>query len=156
MRFNNNLSIQYVTLVPGWGGGMAVWIKYTEQINPGGIFSFAIGGTDAVRQAVRDLDEDPGAVSLMNKLAARQRLRWPDVRRFVHDAHGGYLSTRARPSTLDAFRAAIRALPLETMTEPIPYARFTTLRGAVLVYVALLTLVAAALLGQFEGTLRAV
>jgi hypothetical protein len=34
----------------------------------------------------------------------RQRLRWPDVRRFVHDAHGGYLSTRARPSTLDAFR----------------------------------------------------
>jgi hypothetical protein len=34
----------------------------------------------------------------------RQRLRWPEIRRFVHDAHGGYVSTRARPSTLDAFR----------------------------------------------------
>jgi hypothetical protein len=34
----------------------------------------------------------------------RQRLRWQEIRRFVHDAHGGYLSTRVRPSTLDAFR----------------------------------------------------
>ncbi len=31
-------------------------------------------------------------------------LRWADVRRFVHDRNGGYLSTRARPSRLDAYR----------------------------------------------------
>lgn len=34
----------------------------------------------------------------------RQQLRWADVRRFVHDRHGGYLSTRARPSRLDGYR----------------------------------------------------
>ncbi len=34
----------------------------------------------------------------------RLRLRWIDVRRFVHDRNGGYLSTRARPSRLDAYR----------------------------------------------------
>lgn len=33
-----------------------------------------------------------------------QRMSWADVRRFVHDANGGYLSTRARASRLDGFR----------------------------------------------------
>lgn len=42
--------IQYVTLVAGWGGGMALWIKYIDQINPGGIFTFAIGGNEAAPQ----------------------------------------------------------------------------------------------------------
>ncbi len=36
--------VQYVTLVAGWGGGMATWVKYTNQINPGGVYTFAIGG----------------------------------------------------------------------------------------------------------------
>jgi len=34
----------------------------------------------------------------------RKRYRWRDVRRFVTDRHGGYLSTRARHSRLDAVR----------------------------------------------------
>lgn len=34
----------------------------------------------------------------------RQQFRWSDVRHFVVDAHGGYLSTRARRSWLDAYR----------------------------------------------------
>ncbi len=34
----------------------------------------------------------------------RARLRWAEIRRFVQDHHGGYLSTRARPSRLDAYR----------------------------------------------------
>ncbi len=42
--------IQYVTLVAGWGGGMGIWMKYTEQINPGGIYTFAIGGKEAPPQ----------------------------------------------------------------------------------------------------------
>lgn len=33
-----------------------------------------------------------------------QRLGWADIRRFVFDNNGGYLSTRARPSRLDAYR----------------------------------------------------
>lgn len=34
----------------------------------------------------------------------RQRFRWSDLRRFAVDDHGGYLSTRARRSWLDAYR----------------------------------------------------
>lgn len=38
---------QYVTLVAGWGGGLATWVKYVDQINPGGIYTFGIGGKKA-------------------------------------------------------------------------------------------------------------
>ncbi len=34
----------------------------------------------------------------------RQRFLWTDVRRFVHDRRGGYLSRSRRASRLDAFR----------------------------------------------------
>ena len=34
----------------------------------------------------------------------RLRLSWKDLRRFCHDRHGGYLSTRARRSWLDGYR----------------------------------------------------
>lgn len=34
----------------------------------------------------------------------RQRLRWAELRRYASDDHGGYLSTRARRSWLDAYR----------------------------------------------------
>ena len=33
----------------------------------------------------------------------KRRFRWNEIRRFVHDDHGGYLSTRARRSRLDAY-----------------------------------------------------
>ena len=35
---------------------------------------------------------------------SRHTCRWCDVRRFLQDRHGGYLSTRARGSAADAFR----------------------------------------------------
>ena len=34
----------------------------------------------------------------------RRRLEWHQLRRFVHDARGGYLSTRASASRLDPYR----------------------------------------------------
>jgi hypothetical protein len=34
----------------------------------------------------------------------RKRLCWTDLRRFARDESGGYLSTRVRPSRLDAYR----------------------------------------------------
>lgn len=36
-------------------------------------------------------------------LFARRRYRWRDVRRFVYDRRGGYLSTRLRASMFDAY-----------------------------------------------------
>jgi hypothetical protein len=34
---------------------------------------------------------------------SRRKCRWPDIRRFLHDARGGYISTRSRASALDSF-----------------------------------------------------
>lgn len=39
--------VQYITIVAGWGGGMATWVKFVDQINPGGIYTFALGGKKA-------------------------------------------------------------------------------------------------------------
>jgi quinohemoprotein ethanol dehydrogenase len=39
--------VQYVTLVAGWGGSMAIYEKFVDQINPGGVYTFAIGGKKA-------------------------------------------------------------------------------------------------------------
>ncbi len=33
-----------------------------------------------------------------------QRYQWKDIRRFYHDKHGAFLSTRSKPSWLDAYR----------------------------------------------------
>jgi quinohemoprotein ethanol dehydrogenase len=38
--------IQYVTIAAGWGGAGGTQDKYTDQINPGGIYTFAIGGEE--------------------------------------------------------------------------------------------------------------
>jgi quinohemoprotein ethanol dehydrogenase len=35
--------IQYVSIVAGWGGGIGQKMKFTDHINPGTIFTFAIG-----------------------------------------------------------------------------------------------------------------
>jgi len=37
-------------------------------------------------------------------LLSSQRLEWAGLRRFLHDENGGYLSTRARRSRLDAWK----------------------------------------------------
>ncbi len=36
--------IQYVTILVGWGGVMGLWTKFTDQINPGTVYTFALGG----------------------------------------------------------------------------------------------------------------
>ena len=37
-------------------------------------------------------------------LLKTQKLAWKEIRRFILDSHGGYLSTRAIPSRLDPYR----------------------------------------------------
>jgi hypothetical protein len=48
-------------------------------------------------------DIDQQGITARFPLATR-RLRWSDVRRFVTDRHGGYLSPRPGRSRLDAYR----------------------------------------------------
>jgi hypothetical protein len=46
---------------------------------------------------------DPDGITARYPLRS-QHCRWADVRRFLVDEHGGYLSTRSRRSWLDAYR----------------------------------------------------
>ena len=46
---------------------------------------------------------DPEGITARYPLRS-QRCRWADVRRFMVDAHGGYLATRSKRSWLDAYR----------------------------------------------------
>lgn len=34
---------QYITIPVGWGGLLGLWMKFTEQINPGTLYTFALG-----------------------------------------------------------------------------------------------------------------
>ncbi|MBT8292736.1 MAG: c-type cytochrome, partial [Eudoraea sp.] len=36
-------NVQYITIPVGWGGVMGLWTKFTERINPGTIYTFALG-----------------------------------------------------------------------------------------------------------------
>ncbi len=35
--------VQYITIPVGWGGVLGLWMKFTDQINPGTLYTFAIG-----------------------------------------------------------------------------------------------------------------
>ena len=35
--------VQYITIPVGWGGVLGLWMKFTPQINPGTIYTFALG-----------------------------------------------------------------------------------------------------------------
>lgn len=35
--------VQYITVPVGWGGVLGLWMKFTDQINPGTIYTFALG-----------------------------------------------------------------------------------------------------------------
>ena len=47
------------------------------------------------------IDDDGVTVRSFFKVS---RLRWLQIRRFLHDEHGGFLSTRSKRSFLDSFR----------------------------------------------------
>jgi hypothetical protein len=51
-----------------------------------------------------------------------QRIEWREVRRFVTDEHGGYLSTRAVASRMDAFRGVhlLFGAERQTIVDRIP------------------------------------
>lgn len=36
-------NVQYITIAVGWGGVYGMWTKYTKQINPGTVYTFALG-----------------------------------------------------------------------------------------------------------------
>ncbi|WP_162416711.1 c-type cytochrome [Cyclobacterium roseum] len=38
--------VQYISILVGWGGVMGIWSKFTEQINPGTLYTFALGGKE--------------------------------------------------------------------------------------------------------------
>ncbi|MCH6235838.1 PQQ-dependent dehydrogenase, methanol/ethanol family [Cognataquiflexum rubidum] len=40
--------VQYVSIAVGWGGVLGLWSKYAKQINPGTIYTFALGKNESI------------------------------------------------------------------------------------------------------------
>ncbi len=40
--------VQYLSIAVGWGGVLGLWSKYTKQINPGTIYTFALGKNESM------------------------------------------------------------------------------------------------------------
>ncbi|MDH3245750.1 MAG: PQQ-dependent dehydrogenase, methanol/ethanol family [Saprospiraceae bacterium] len=40
--------VQYVSILVGWGGVMGIWSKFTKQINPGTLYTFALGKNESI------------------------------------------------------------------------------------------------------------
>ncbi len=40
--------VQYLTVAVGWGGVLGLWMKFTEKIHPGTIYTFKLGGDAAL------------------------------------------------------------------------------------------------------------
>ncbi|MEB2785581.1 PQQ-dependent dehydrogenase, methanol/ethanol family [Algoriphagus persicinus] len=40
--------VQYVSIAVGWGGVLGLWSKYTKQINPGTMYTFALGKNESM------------------------------------------------------------------------------------------------------------
>src|SRR5680860_359898 len=71
---------QYITIPVGWGGVLGLWAKFTEQINPGTIYTFALGKNESIpdfpkkeaRQLVNlDFDATQGQLQHGEKLYLR-------------------------------------------------------------------------------------
>ncbi len=48
---------QYVTVITGWGGGYGMKNKHTNQVLPGTIYTFTLGGTEALPEEVPPLEK---------------------------------------------------------------------------------------------------
>lgn len=77
-----------------WSGGGWAWSVLALAILTAALNRFFFRSRFAI---------DAEGITARFPLSTR-RLGWRDVRRFVVDANGGYLSTRARRSWLDAYR----------------------------------------------------
>lgn len=40
--------VQYVSILVGWGGVMGIWTTFTEQMNPGTLYTFALGKNESI------------------------------------------------------------------------------------------------------------
>lgn len=65
--------VQYVSILVGWGGVFGIWSKFTDQINPGTLYTFALGKSepmpefpDVPEQELVDLEFDATVEQIQN------------------------------------------------------------------------------------------
>jgi quinohemoprotein ethanol dehydrogenase len=104
--------VQYVTLVAGWGGGMALWAKYTDQMNPGGVYTFAIGGT---KDAPQFPAQTPPELVNLEFTATNEQIEHGSrlSERYCSKCHGGGLGGAipgliySKPKTFEIFNQIV-------------------------------------------------
>ncbi len=96
--------IQYVSVLVGWGGVMGLYSKYTDQINPGALYTFALGAKgdkpefpslEVSSLVDLDYDADPERIANGGKL----------FQRYCDQCHGGGVIPDLLYSSAEMFAA---------------------------------------------------
>jgi len=102
--------IQYVSILVGWGGVMGIWFKFTEQVNPGTLYTFALGKKERIPEFPKvlekelvDMDFDASKEQILNgsKLFGR----------YCSKCHGGGIIpdlTYSAPEIFKSFHQIVR------------------------------------------------
>lgn len=101
--------IQYVSILVGWGGVMGIWTKFTEQINPGTLYTFALGKKEPMPKFSKvetktlinlEFDATQNQVDNGGKLFGQ----------YCANCHGGGIIpdlTYSRPETFETFQQIV-------------------------------------------------
>jgi quinohemoprotein ethanol dehydrogenase len=101
--------VQYVSILVGWGGIFGIFSKFTDQINPGTLYTFALGKNEpmpefpnAPEKELVDLESDGTIGQIQNG----RRL----FDRYCSKCHGGGIIpdlTYSRPEIFDSFQQIV-------------------------------------------------
>ena len=101
--------VQYVSILVGWGGVMGIWTKFTAQMNPGTLYTFALGKNESIpdfpkapKKSLIDLDVQatPAQIDKGGKLFVR----------YCENCHGGGIIpdlTYSTPETFASFQQIV-------------------------------------------------
>ncbi len=101
--------VQYISILVGWGGVMGLWTKFTKQINPGTLYTFALGKrasmpkfTIVAQKLIIDLDFQATKEQIQNG----ERL----FGKYCGKCHGGGIIpdlTYSRPEIFESFQQIV-------------------------------------------------
>lgn len=101
--------IQYISILVGWGGVMGLWTKFTDQINPGTLFTFALGGKESMPKFSKVKTKSLSNLEFeatQNQIDNGGKL----FGQYCGKCHGGGIIpdlTYSRPETFDSFQQIV-------------------------------------------------
>ncbi len=101
--------VQYISVLAGWGGGLALWFKQVDAIRPGALYTFKLGGSlplpefpKAEPELLVDLDFEATAEQVFNGEILYSR--------YCGKCHGGGVIPSllfSKPEIFDSFQSIV-------------------------------------------------